>query len=130
MSYHCWAWIVLAGILAAAVVALLAIRMRSRMRSANSRLVAQGIIAERLSVLRRVSYSDLLQRSTETPCDTVIGLDGGEYQVETEVCWNEPHLKAGNLRVMVSVDGGSVSAFKPLLGTFIMAPDGSFVGEG
>jgi hypothetical protein len=125
-----WLWILLTGILSAAVVARVVIRFRSRVPRAKSRRIAAEIIDHRLEALRRLSYADLLQRRAETPCDTVIGPDGWEYQVETQVFWDEPSKKGGNLRVMVSVDGGGASVLKPLLGAFIIAPDGSFVGAG
>jgi hypothetical protein len=121
-----WLWLLLIGV-SAAFVARVVIRLRSRVPRAKSRRIAGEIIADRLKALRRLSYADLLRRRTETSCDTVIGLDGWEYQVETQVFWDEPKKKGGNLRVMVSVDGGGVSAFKPLLGAFVIAPDGSFI---
>jgi hypothetical protein len=124
------AWILLAGIFAAAIVVRVVIRFRSLGPRANSRRIALEIVADRLKALRRQSYTDLLQRRTETPCATVIGPDGREYQVETHVSWDEPSKKGGNLRVMVSVDGGGAGALKPLLGSFIIGSDGSFVGEG
>lgn len=49
------------------------------------------------------------------------------YQLESEVLWDGN--AGGDIRVLVAVDGGGVSAFKPLTGDFILAPDGSFVGE-
>jgi hypothetical protein len=125
-----WLWILLTGILSAAVIARVVIRFRSRVPRAKSRRIAAEIIDHRLEALRRLSYADLLQRRAETPCDTVIGPDGWEYQVETQVFWDEPSKKGGNLRVMVSVDGGGTSVLKPLFGAFIIAPDGSFVGAG
>lgn len=84
-------------------------------------------MADRLNAMRGLSYAELLQRRTETSCETVIGSDGWDYQVETQVFWDEPNKKAGNLRVMVSVDGGGVSALHPLLSAFAIAPDGSFI---
>jgi hypothetical protein len=123
-------WILATGILSAAVVARVVIRFRSRVPRTKSRRIAGEIIADRLKALRRLSYADLLRRRTETPCETVIGPDGWEYQVETQVSWDEPKKKGGKLRVMVSVDGGGAGALKPLLGDFIIAPDGSFAGKG
>ncbi|HKW53481.1 MAG TPA: hypothetical protein VJO12_07305 [Stellaceae bacterium] len=60
----------------------------------------------------------------------MVGPDGLKYQVETDVFWDEPARKGGDLCVMVSVDGGGVSAWKPMLGSFIIASDGSFISEG
>ena len=124
---HNWAWLVLAGVLAAAIVARVVSRLRSRVPRAKSRRIAGEIIADRLKALRHISYADLLARRGETPCEIVVGPDGSKYQVETDVFWDEPDKKGGNLRVMVLVDGGGVSAFKPLLGAFVVAPDGSFI---
>jgi len=122
-------WILLVGILAAAIVARVVIRFQSRGPRAESRRIAIDITADRLKALRRLSYADLLQRRGETPCDVVIGRDGKEYQVETLVSWDELGKKSGNLRVMVLVDGGGVSSLKPLLGAFVIGPDGAFIGE-
>ena len=126
---HNWAWLLLAGVLSAAVVARIVGRFRSRVPRAKSRRLAAEIIADRLKELRRLSYADLLQRRTETSCETVVGPDGWEYQVETMVSWDSPRRKDGNLRVIVSIDGGGVSAFKPLVGNFVMTPHGAFLGE-
>ena len=126
---HRWAWLLLFGVFSTVVVARAVGRFRSRVPRANSRRIAGEIIADRLKALRRLSYADLRQRRTETPCETVVGPDGWKYQVETLVSWDSPRRNEGNLRVIVSIDGGGVSAFKPLVGTFIMAPDGSFIGE-
>jgi hypothetical protein len=48
--------------------------------------------------------------------------------VEVLALWDEGR-PGGNLRVMVSIDDGGWRAFKPLTEDFIIAPDGSFVGE-
>ncbi len=49
------------------------------------------------------------------------------YQVETVAVWDGG--KEGDLRVMVTVDDGGWRAFVPLSEHFILAPDGSLVGE-
>jgi hypothetical protein len=56
------------------------------------------------------------------------GRDGKEYQVRIEAFWDAK--KNGNVRVMVAVSGGGFSDFKPWCRDFIIAPDGSFAGEG
>lgn len=45
---------------------------------------------------------------------------GGDYQVEVQVLENTPDY----LHVSVAVDGGGLSAFKPLTGSFIAYRDG------
>ena len=49
------------------------------------------------------------------------------YQGEIRVFWDaEPD---GAIRVMASIDDGGWRAFVPLTEDFILAPDGTFVGE-
>jgi hypothetical protein len=48
--------------------------------------------------------------------------------VETEAFWDD--RKHGHLRVLVAVDDGrGWSAVSPVCDNFIIAPDGSFIGE-
>jgi len=49
------------------------------------------------------------------------------YQIEIQVFWDS--WPGGNVRVMGAVDDGGWRAFIPVSRGFIMAPDGSFVGE-
>jgi hypothetical protein len=57
----------------------------------------------------------------------VSGVSETQYQVTIQVFWDsKPH---GDLRVVGSIDDGGWRAFLPLSDSFIMAPDGSFVGE-
>ena len=42
--------------------------------------------------------------------------------------WDDPG-EHRNLRVMVSVDDGGWRSFAPLSDDFIVAPDGTFIGE-
>lgn len=100
----------------------------SRRWRRTSREVARTILAERLEGLKTLSYGTLLARRGETAHDCVAGADGREYQVETTVAWDSPK-RQDRLRVMVSVDGGAVSALRPFDGAFIIAPDGSLPGE-
>lgn len=57
----------------------------------------------------------------------VTGKSGTSYQGEVQVFWDgEPD---GAIRVIASVDDGGWRAFVPLSEDFILAPDGTFVGE-
>ena len=58
----------------------------------------------------------------------VMGESESKYQFEIQVIWdNKP---GGNLRVIVSIDDSSIwRAISPLSEDFIIAPDGSFIGE-
>jgi hypothetical protein len=57
----------------------------------------------------------------------VRGKSGAVYQVQTQAVWDGG--ADGDLRIMVAVDDGGWRAFLPLSEDFIVAPDGSFVGE-
>ena len=92
---------------------------------------AGSILDETLTRLRQRSFADLAeQEAGEIDAFEVTGASGAEYQVEIEVFWDDPRKKGGNLRVMASIDDGrGWRSLSPLNKSFIMAPDGSFVGE-
>ena len=88
---------------------------------------AQRLLKARVSQLRAMSYHDLLGLLDK---ETVIEVDGSSrrrYSIETSVFWDD--AKDRDLRVIVSIDDGGWRAFMPMTDDFIMAPDGSFVGE-
>ena len=88
---------------------------------------AYKILLEHLQTYRSQTYSDLVQKikTQETPC--VIGPTGVKYQLEFQFFWDAQ--SNGNLRVIGSIDDSGWYAFHPLSEDFIMAPDGSFLGE-
>jgi hypothetical protein len=89
--------------------------------------IASTLRDETLMRLRTSSYADLL-KYIDKPVSTLLnGADGKKYQIETQVFWDMK--KSGNIRVMVSVDDGGLTSFKPLSGDFIISPDGSFIGD-
>ena len=56
-----------------------------------------------------------------------VSAESGTWQGEVQVFWDdEPD---GAIRVMASIDDGGWRAFVPLTEDFILAPDGTFVGE-
>lgn len=82
-----------------------------------------------LQDMRKLSYEkcrDMIEHRPK-PIE-IIGSDDKPYQVETEAFWDSK--KNGNIRVVVSVDDGGLASFQPLALDFIIAPDGSFTGEG
>ncbi len=88
---------------------------------------AKAILAGQLNEYRRRSHVELqaLIESQETL--EVTGELGTCYQLEFLAVWDsKPN---GNLRVFGHIDDGGVRAFFPLSDDFIIAPDGSFVGE-
>jgi len=92
-----------------------------------NREIARALVDEELGRLRKLSYSEHLKFLDKVSTTKSQGPDGEHYQIERQAFWDSE--KGGNIRVMVSADDGGLSAFKPLTGDFIIAPDGSFVGE-
>jgi hypothetical protein len=89
--------------------------------------VAYALIDGWLKELRESTYKDLVPLIGHSQTKEVLGQDGKQYQLEAQVFWESK--KGGDLRVMVAADDKGWRAFQPLTNGFIMAPDGSFVGE-
>ena len=92
---------------------------------------ARSILDDTLSHLRGLAYSALVERYLgEIDAYEVVGKSGAEYQIEVEVFWDDPRVPHGNLRVIAAIDDGrGWRSISPLNGSFIKAPDGTFVGE-
>jgi hypothetical protein len=93
---------------------------------------ASHVAERRLRDLRALSYSDLLRRysrdeGNEPVWEETEGPSGTRYNLKLYAFWDS---SPPNLRVWVNADDGSKSAFKrPVSSTFIIAPDGTFIGE-
>jgi hypothetical protein len=88
-------------------------------------VVAESVISR----LRSMSYRALVdQFLDEVEVEEIVGPSGVTYQVEIQGRWDSG--KPPDLRMLVGVDdGGWRSSFSPVDRSFIMADDGSFVGE-
>ncbi len=88
---------------------------------------ARVILENQLRRYRSFSYSELVRLLDQTLTAEIRGESGVDYQLEIDVLWDgRPN---GNVRVLGSIDDGGWRAFVPLVDSFVMAPDGSFVGE-
>ena len=88
---------------------------------------ARGILRDHLEHFRARTREELLPLIDEPEVAEVTAPSGARYQVEVMAVWDDrPDV---NLRVMGAIDDGGLSAWLPLSEDFIMAPDGSFVGE-
>ncbi len=89
---------------------------------------ARAALAEALQPYRAKSYAALRDLIGQTDVYQIANPDGSDFQIEIEAFWDgKPD---GDIRVMGGVDdGGFRSAFSPLSDDFVVAPDGSFVGE-
>ena len=88
---------------------------------------AKTILANELEIYRQRSYEDLLYLLNTQDTAEIKATSGVIYQLEFQAMWDDK--KGGNLRVMGAIDDGGFRAFVPLTDGFILAPDGSFVGE-
>ena len=89
--------------------------------------VARLLIAEKIKELRKLTYGELLKFMKRPTVYAAKGPDGKEYCLEVEVFWDSK--KGGNLRVLVCGDASGFDAFRPETDDFILAPDGTCVGE-
>ena len=89
---------------------------------------ARSLIDEQLAAYRLRTYAELAPQVGDTVAFEKVAPSGIEYAVEIMLVWD--NLEGGNIRVMVAVDDMRWPAwFHPMSDDFILAPDGSFVGE-
>jgi hypothetical protein len=88
---------------------------------------ARRILGEYLMRYRQRSYQELLTLLDQPETFEVRSGSGVLYQLEFQVFWDDPDTRM--LRVLGSIDDGGIRAVLPLNEDFIMAPDGTFVGE-
>ena len=88
---------------------------------------AKSVLAQELSRYRERSYAELLSLVDESETCEYTSESGTTYQIEMQVFIDDSSLRT--LRVMGAIDEGGWRAFKPLCDDFIMAADGSFIGE-
>jgi hypothetical protein len=88
---------------------------------------ARAVLARELESYRSRAYTDLVGLIGNEVNTEVRGESGVVYQVEIQALWESG--KPGDLRVCGSIDDGGWRAFLPLTDDFILAPDGSFLGE-
>jgi hypothetical protein len=92
--------------------------------------LASAILDDFVRELRKHNYLELRELIRAPQCEEKCGPDGKAYQVEFEAHWDDPRNRGHNLRVIVSIDDGTFRAsLCPITRSFIMAPDGTFVGE-
>ena len=89
--------------------------------------IAREILNCELAIWRTKSYLQLAKLIDKSQTIVVAGSDNKAYQVEIQVMWDS---KAdGDIRVLGAVDDGRLRAFVPLTDSFILSPNGRFIGE-
>lgn len=88
---------------------------------------AQTILDDQIRRLRALPYSELL-RYRDPDAFEVTAPSGRVFQVEVLAVWDD--RKRRHLRVLVHMDDSMGMKVSPyVIDDFIIAPDGSFVGE-
>lgn len=86
-------------------------------------------VAEARTVLDRereryqlITHKDLAQRISEKKLEvySVSGESGIEYQIEVNGFWDD--REGGTIRLVMAIDGGPISAYRPISIEFIKAP--------
>ena len=88
---------------------------------------AKSLLSQELSRYRELPYAELFSLIDHSETLERAAPSGVIYQIEMQVFVDDVPLQT--LRVMGSIDDGGWRAFSPLSDDFILAPDGSFVGE-
>jgi hypothetical protein len=89
---------------------------------------ALAVMSEELALYRVLPYADLLPLIDRSSTVERTGPSGTKYQIQVQVLVDDP--KRNTLRVAAAVDDGTFwRAVSPTCTDFIIAPDGSFVGE-
>lgn len=89
---------------------------------------ARAVADRTLEDLRKLSYDTLVSRYLDQSHGSkAFGESGKEYHLKTYAIWDS--RPGGDLRVWVDIDDGGWRSFSPLVVTFTIAADGSFVGE-
>lgn len=88
---------------------------------------ALSILQDQLQPWRKRSWVQLREEVGSSHRFEVTAESGTRYQGEVQVFWDDKPECA--IRVMASIDDGGWRAFVPVTEDFILAPDGTFVGE-
>ena len=88
---------------------------------------AGAVLSEVLKPYRAKSYAELKTLIGQIDVHEIENAEGSDYQIEILVYWDKK--PNGDICVSGGVDDGGWSTFSPLGEDFILAPDGSFIGE-
>jgi hypothetical protein len=88
---------------------------------------AKSLLSQELSRYRELPYAELFSLIDGIETFERAAPSGVTYQIEMQVFVDD--VSRQTLRVLGSIDDGGWRAFAPLCDSFILAPDGSFVGE-
>jgi hypothetical protein len=88
---------------------------------------ATAVLQSHLARYRGESYAALWRLLGAPETADVRGPSGTSYQIEVQAAWDD--RPGGKLRVVGGIDDRGWREFAPMTRSFIVAPDGSLVGE-
>ena len=88
---------------------------------------AKSLLSQELSRYRELPHAELFSLIDHSETFERAAPSGVTYQIEMQVFVDDESRQT--LRVMGAIDDGGWRAFAPLSDSFILSPDGSFVGE-
>jgi hypothetical protein len=120
------------GLLVIATIILLigfVSRWFKRSPKLNNKDEAIELLESELRKRRNFNYVTLLEwvEKDKKEHHNVKGRSGTDYQLDFFTSWDNKKLKT--IRFWGNIDGGDVSAYRPITSDFIKAPDNTFVGE-
>jgi hypothetical protein len=89
---------------------------------------AKSLLENELSRYRKRSYAELVSLLGQPETFQRVSPSGTIYQIEMEVFFDD-NSKRHTLRVSGAIDDEGWRAVSPLCDDFLIAPDGTFVGE-
>lgn len=88
---------------------------------------AKALLTHRLAELRSLPFERLTELLGDERVEETVGASGTAYCLEIDAIWDD--RSAGHLRVIASIDDGGLRSIFPITDSFIVARDGSFIGE-
>ena len=90
---------------------------------------ARAILSESLTQYRSRAYHELAAWVSEgrVAASEIVAPSGTRYQIEVRFVWDDK--PNADDRVIASVDDGGIRALLPITESFILSPEGRFVGE-
>ena len=88
---------------------------------------AKAILLKESAKYRAKSYGDLKGLLGRQDTYEVSGPSGVVYQLEIQAFWDDTPNDV--LRVRAAIDDKGIRAYMPMIEDFLIAPDGTFVGE-
>lgn len=88
---------------------------------------AKALLASELRKYRSRSYGELRERIGSQDDFVAAAPSGRQYQIEVDFFWDD--RPNGDIRVMGCIDDGGWRAMLPLTDSFILSPNGKFIGE-